>query len=228
MTKKSREEVLRAVGESGLICILRDDGEKECLVRGFAAAKGGVHVLEVSLTTPGADSVVEDLKEGLGSGYTVGAGTVTDVFACERAIRCGADFVIAPNYDEEVAALCRKNDLSYIAGVGSMTEIVNAVRGGADMQKLFPAACYGPHFVAMAKAPIPAARLIPTGAILPEDAAKWFSAGAYALAIGGAITHPSKGIADAGEIEENAARIVKKIREVMAQERRLVRAGKEI
>ncbi len=212
MATKSRNEVLRAVGESGLICILRDGEEDGCLRRGLAAAKGGVTVLEVSLTTPGAENVIAGLKDRLGCDYTVGAGTVTDEAAVLKAIKCGSEFVIAPNYDETVAKICRENDLSYIAGVGSMTELVNAIRGGADMQKLFPAKCYGPHFVSMAKAPIPQAKLIPTGAIVPDEAGEWFSAGAYALAIGGAITHPQKGICDEGFITANAAEIVEKIK----------------
>ena len=60
MATKSRSEVLRAIGESGLICILRDDDEEGCLRRGLAAAKGGVSVLEVSLTTPGAEKVIAE------------------------------------------------------------------------------------------------------------------------------------------------------------------------
>lgn len=81
------------------------------------------------------------------------------------------------------------------------------------MQKLFPAKCYGTHFVSMAKAPVPQAKLIPTGAIGPDEAEEWFSAGAYALAIGGAITHPKKKLYDEGFITANAAEIVGKIKE---------------
>jgi len=208
MNNSLKEIIFNEVKEQGFICIVRDNNKVDCLTRAEAVIAGGVKVLEISVTTPNAFDAIKELKEKADGKYFVGAGTVITAEICQNALNAGADFIIAPNFDMKVSEICNENNIAYIPGVGTMTEICNALSCGHKMLKLFPAHSIGMDFVKMAKAPIPEACLIPTGGINLCEAKEWYKAGSFALAIGSALTNPEKDKCDYEQIKKNAEIIV--------------------
>jgi hypothetical protein len=97
-------------------------------------------------------------------------------------------------------------------GVQTFTEIVTAMDYGCDIVKLFPASAVGIGFIKAVSGPLPQARVIPVGGVDINNIDKWFDDGAYAVALGTGLTHPTKGTCDYEEIKNHAAAVVAKVK----------------
>ncbi len=183
-----RQELLRA----GLIAVIRTRDARRLPAIGRALSAGGVRVLEVTLTIPGALDVIRALREddGVASTCLVGAGTVLDDTSAEAAIAAGAQFVVSPVLCDPVMDACRRRDVFVVPGAFSPTEIWTAAHRGADAVKLFPASALRPAFVRDLLAPLPHLCLIPTGGVTLDNAADWLRAGAAAVGVGSALVDP--------------------------------------
>ncbi|MGW4892850.1 bifunctional 4-hydroxy-2-oxoglutarate aldolase/2-dehydro-3-deoxy-phosphogluconate aldolase [Kitasatospora sp. NPDC004240] len=129
-----------------------------------ALAAGGARCAEVTLRTPGAESVLRTMAAH--GGLAVGAGTVVTPEQAERAVEAGARFVVSPGFDEEVVARCRELGVPVVPGIATATELMSALKAGLDTVKLFPAEPLGGTGMLRAlAAPFPRARFMPTGGI---------------------------------------------------------------
>ena len=180
----NKSEVLQRIHDTGLIPVVRAESA-ELAVRAVEAIKaGGVDVLEVTMTVPGAIGVIEQLTTMFGEAL-IGAGTVLDQETADRCIQAGAQFIVSPALNEDTIAFCRKNDVAIFPGALTPTEVVRAWNAGADAVKIFPASAVGgASYLKSLKAPLPQIKMIPTGGVSLATAADFIAAGAFALGVG--------------------------------------------
>lgn len=188
--------------ESGALAIVRADVERASEIAD-GLIKGGVPVMEMSYTFNTAGDVIKALKEKYGEALVVGAGTVLDSETARHAILNGAEFIIAPNYDEGVAKMCNRYQIPYAPGCTSLTEAVNGLTAGAAFIKAFPISdFYGPKLVKVFKTPIPDMPILASGGINLDNLSQWLENGVDVCGFGGLLT---KGTSE--EIAANASKI---------------------
>lgn len=169
-----------------VIGILR--GVKEESLQGVAEASiaGGLQFLEITLNTADSLHLIKKATEQF-IDLTVGAGTVLSVEEAKKAFDSGAKFIVAPDFEEEVAAFCVENKLAYFPGALTPTEIQRAWKSGATMVKVFPASQMGPEYFKQIKGPFDKIKVIAVGGVNPGNIKKYLGAGADAVALGGSI-----------------------------------------
>lgn len=210
-----KHSVIQNMHKNGLVGIVRDKNEADAMVRTRAIMDGGVTILEISMSTPGALNIIETIAKEIKAKNLdayVGAGTVLDPETARACILAGASFIIAPNFRPEVAKLCNRYSIAYMPGVQTFTEIVTAMDYGCDIVKIFPASAVGIGFIKAVMGPLPQARCIPVGGVSIDNIDKWFDDGAYAVALGSGLTHPTKGTCDYDEIKAHAEAVVAKVK----------------
>jgi 2-dehydro-3-deoxyphosphogluconate aldolase/(4S)-4-hydroxy-2-oxoglutarate aldolase len=155
-----------------------------------ALAAGGVDVVEVTLTTPGALDAIARLSSD--AKCLVGAGTVLDEGSARDVVAAGARFVVSPTLERGVIRTCRDLDVPCIPGALTPTELLDAWRAGesASLVKLFPASAVGPRYLREVLAPLPFLRVVPSGGVSLENAGEWIRAGAAAVSVGSALVSP--------------------------------------
>ena len=200
--------------ESGVIAVVRAPEAARLRAVAHALAAGGVGAVEITLTTPGAISMIGDLaRDDDLSGCAVGAGTVLDEAAARAVMDAGARFVVSPTLDHAVIRACRERAVPCMPGAFTPTEILEAWRAGASLVKLFPAASLGPGFIRDVLAPLPFVRLVPSGGVTLENAAEWIRAGAAAVSVGGALLRAALlGHESAAELTARARLLVTQVR----------------
>ncbi len=213
-----KSEVLQKIREVGLVPVLRADSEEEALQIAYALEEGGVTVLEVTMTVPGAIDAIRRLSREAGDRILVGAGTVLDPETARACMLAGAQFIVSPALKIRTIELCRRYDVAVFPGGLTPTEIVTAWEAGADAVKVFPcSAVGGAKYLKALKAPLPQIELIPTGGVSLATAAEFLEAGAIALGVGGDLVDNKAIRAGKPEvITENA----RKYLEIVAAHRR--------
>ncbi len=181
-----KEQVLQRIHEVGLIPVLRAQSATEALQLADAIAAGGVSVLEVTMTVPGAVDVIRQIVEHSGDRVLVGAGTVMDPETAQACMLAGARFIVSPSLNLKTIEICRLRGIAVFPGALTPTEVVTAWDAGADAVKVFPcSAVGGAKYLKALKAPLPQIELIPTGGVSLATAAEFLAAGAFALGVGG-------------------------------------------
>ena len=212
-----KSEVLRRMRVTGLVPVLRASSASEGLAMARAIAAGGVDVLEITMTTPGALEVIRTLVRDEPS-LLIGAGTVLDPETARICMLEGAQFIVSPSTNLKTIEMCRRYSCTVLPGALTPTEVMHAWEAGADIIKLFPASAMGgAKYLRSLKAPLPQIELIPTGGISLATAHDFLEAGAFALGVGADL-------ADASEIAAgNATKVTDLARQysaVVAQYRR--------
>ena len=206
-------ETMERLERIGLIPVLRARSASEAHALVEAMVAGGVEVVEVTMTVPGAIEILKDLKKTYGDRLLLGSGTVTTVAQCEATIEAGAEFVVSPSLHLDVMAATQKAGKVSIPGALTPTEVITAWRAGAAYVKVFPcSALGGAKYLKALKAPFPEIRLIPTGGVTLTTAADFLHAGASALGVGTDLVNPTaiaKG--EAHTITETAQRYLQVI-----------------
>lgn len=185
ITELSIEDVIRKVGEIGIIPVVRAASVEEANRAVEAICAGGIPVVEITMTVPNAITVIRELVQRRGGDVLIGAGTVTNAEQAESCVRAGAQFLVSPGLSTSVLSVARVNDRLAIPGALTPTELMNAQELGARLIKIFPCGNLGgPKYLKSLKAPFPNAQLIPTGGVNAANAAEFMAAGAYALGVG--------------------------------------------
>lgn len=179
--------VQELLGRSRLLAIVRADIAVDLLKLGAALFEGGVRCLEFTRDTPGAHQALASLRTELGSEACLGMGTICTVEEAREAIAAGAEFLVSPIADQGVLDLCRDSGVGSLPGAFTPSEVREAALGGATAVKLFPAASMGPGYVASLVSTMPDVRLVPTGGITIASLRPHLQAGAWAVAVGGAL-----------------------------------------
>lgn len=210
-----KQKCLQAIEDTGIIAVLRRQNINTLVKIIQALRNGGIKVFEITLDTPGALNIIEELSQQLKEeDIILGAGTVLDSETARLAILAGAEFIFAPNLNYDVIKLGNRYGKVVIPGVMTPTEIVNAYETGADMVKVFPAGVLGAGYIKSIRGPLPNIPMVPTGGISLSNAADFIKAGAVALGIGSELVDKKAIEKENYEvIEETAAKftaIVKK------------------
>jgi len=174
----------------GLIPVLRARNARQAHAVVEAMIAGGVTVVEVTMTVPGAVDLLKELKKEHGQKLLLGSGTVTTAKEAEATIEAGAEFVVSPSLHPDVIEATKAAKKLSIPGALTPTEVIKAHRAGADYVKIFPCSAMGgaPYLKALL-APFPFLKLIPTGGVTLETAESFLKAGARALGVGGDLVN---------------------------------------
>lgn len=180
-----KSDVIKRIKEIGVIPVVRATSADEAMRAVDAIREGGISVLEITMTVPGAIDVIAKVSARFGDEALVGAGTVLDPEIARACIESGAQFIVSPALNVETIACCRELEVTVMPGALTPTEVVKAWNAGADFVKVFPAgAVGGPSYLKALKAPLPQIELIPTGGVSLKTAADFIKAGAAALGVG--------------------------------------------
>jgi len=205
-------EVLSRIHDLGVVGIIRTPDTAGGIASAEAVFQGGITVLEVSTTFPGALDIMRSTAAShKSSGRILGAGTVADSETAKLCIDAGAEFIVSHCFSEEVARLCNRYGVAYMPGVGTVTEIVRAMEWGADVVKAFPGEVLGPKFIKAVHGPLPNAQIMPIGGVSPNNLEDWFLAGAFAVGLGSALVKPEGREGDYPAIRQTAEEIVSRI-----------------
>jgi 2-dehydro-3-deoxyphosphogluconate aldolase/(4S)-4-hydroxy-2-oxoglutarate aldolase len=177
---------LSQILETKIIAIIRGANPKDVLQIAKALSKGGVKALEVTINSPKALSVIEEVADQIGPDVLVGAGTVLDAETARAAITAGAKFIISPTVDAETIKMTKRYGIVSIPGAYTPTEIVSAYANGGDIIKVFPASA-GVQFIKDIRGPLAHIPLMPAGGVNLENIEEFQKAGAVAFGIGSAL-----------------------------------------
>lgn len=181
----NKQQVLSGITALGLVPVVRARSGDEALRIVDAIRDGGVNVLEITMTVPGAPEVIETVAARFGDDVIVGAGTVLDAENAKACIGAGAAFIVSPALNTGTIAACRSRDVLVMPGALTPTEVLAAWGAGADVVKVFPCgAVGGASYLKALKAPFPDIPLMPTGGVSLQTAADFIRAGAVALGVG--------------------------------------------
>jgi len=181
----TKTEVIREIKETGVIPVVRANSADEAMRAIEAIREGGISILEITMTVPGAVKLIEQVANRYRNEALVGAGTVLDPETARACISAGAQFVVSPSLNLETIACCRELDTVVMPGGLTPTEVVQAWTSGADFVKVFPAgAVGGASYIKALKAPLPQIELVPTGGVSLKTAAEFIRAGAAAVGVG--------------------------------------------
>jgi 2-dehydro-3-deoxyphosphogluconate aldolase/(4S)-4-hydroxy-2-oxoglutarate aldolase len=179
---ETTEQIIESVG---LIPVLRAKGVAQGRAVVDAMVAGGVTVVEVTMTVPGAIDLLKELRKEYGANLLLGSGTVTTADQAQATIDAGAEFVVSPSLHPDVIATTRKNGKVSCPGALTPTEVITAWDAGADYVKIFPcSAVGGASYLKSLLAPFPQLKLIPTGGVTLQTAESFIRAGARALGVG--------------------------------------------
>jgi 2-dehydro-3-deoxyphosphogluconate aldolase/(4S)-4-hydroxy-2-oxoglutarate aldolase len=188
MDKKS---VRDRIVEIGIVPVVRASSQREALIAAEAVAEGGIPIVEITMTVPGAVEVIRELSKSNSSKILIGAGTVLDAEAAQRCRDAGAQFLVSPALNVETIDFAVKEKMLIMAGALTPTEIVKAWKAGSDFVKVFPCGQVGgAKYIKALKGPLPQIPLVPTGGVNLNTAAEFLEAGAEALGVGGELVQP--------------------------------------
>ncbi len=193
-------EKLAVIRQTGLVAILRAESPARLIAAADALLAGGVRAIEVTMTTPGALSVIEEAARRFGDEVLFGAGTVLDAETARSAILAGAAFLVTPTFSKKVVRLARRYSVPVMPGCYTPTEMLTAWEAGADMIKFFPASAGGPEMLKAILAPLPQLEVVPVGGVTLANAAEFIRKGAAALGVGGELA--SQKLLDARDFAE--------------------------
>ncbi|MCI0397486.1 MAG: bifunctional 4-hydroxy-2-oxoglutarate aldolase/2-dehydro-3-deoxy-phosphogluconate aldolase [Chloroflexi bacterium] len=195
------DEVVKEIGRQGVMAIVRGRFTLEQLAAvSETLAAAGVTILEITLNTTNALVAIEQLRRRFGDSVLVGAGTVRTVEQLDQAMNAGAQFTVAPNFDQDTVAGALASGLLHLPGVFTATEAETAHRAGCQLLKLFPSDMLGPGYLKALRAPLDDVDFVPTGGISAANIGQYRRAGAFACGIGSALVKgPEQPLAELAE-----------------------------
>jgi 2-dehydro-3-deoxyphosphogluconate aldolase/(4S)-4-hydroxy-2-oxoglutarate aldolase len=190
MARFSKIAVLTAMSNTGMVPVFYNADLEVTKQVVKACYEGGVRAFEFTNRGEFAHEVFAELAKWVAKecpDMILGAGSIVDAPTAALYIQSGANFIVGPLFNVEVARLCNRRCLPYTPGCGSVTEIGTAQEAGCDLVKVFPAGeVGGPSFVKNIKAPMPWSMIMATGAVEPteDNLSAWFKAGVACVGMG--------------------------------------------
>jgi len=180
------ETTVRDVLADGVFLCVRLGADVPLIEACAAAVRGGLKVLEITLTTPGAVDAIAHFARG--GEAIAGGGTVLTVDDVRAVSKAGGRFVLSPVFDPEVVDEAHRLGLLAVPGASTPTEIIAAHRHGARLVKVFPAACLGgAAYIRAVRGPLPGIPLVPTNGIVADTIVEYVEAGAVAVGVGSEV-----------------------------------------
>jgi 2-dehydro-3-deoxyphosphogluconate aldolase/(4S)-4-hydroxy-2-oxoglutarate aldolase len=186
----TKQEVVARIKEIGILPSVRLSSAEDAVFAAEAVASGGIPIVEVTMTVPGAIQAIEELARQ-NPAILIGAGTVFDVEMARRCLDAGATYLTSPGFDRDVVEFGKKSEVTVIPGALTPTEVLTAWKAGADFVKIFPCSQMGgAHYIAALRGPFPHVPLIAAGGVTQQTAADFIVAGAAAVGIGANLIQP--------------------------------------
>jgi 2-dehydro-3-deoxyphosphogluconate aldolase/(4S)-4-hydroxy-2-oxoglutarate aldolase len=184
----TKQEVRNKIVEIGIVPVVRAASAQQAMQAAAAVCAGGIPIVEITMTVPGAIEVITQLAKSMGNDLLIGAGTVLDAEAAARCIDAGAEFLVSPGFDLATVQFAKQQGKLIMAGALTPTEVITAWKAGSDFVKIFPCGTVGgAKYIKALKAPLPQVPMVPTGGVNLDTAADFIRAGADALGIGGEL-----------------------------------------
>ena len=182
MARFDRLSVYTTILEDGLVPLFYHPDTQTAREVAAALARGGARLLEFTNRGDGAIAVFRDLVTSCATAHPqliLGAGSIEDAATAALFVAHGANFIVGPTFNEEIARFCNRRKIPYLPGCGTVNEIAMAEMWGAEIVKLFPGSVGGPEFVRAILGPRPWTRLMPTSGVSLDEAGlkAWFDAG---------------------------------------------------
>lgn len=203
---------IQEIERTRIIAIIRGVEQEQIVQTAQALLRGGITVMEVTLNTPGALKMIDQLQEQLGDQMYIGAGTVLDLQDAKQAVQAGASFIVTPNTDEEVIQYCAELHIPIFPGAMTPSEIVKAWKAGATAIKIFPGASLGISYLKELQGPLSHIPMVAVGGVNEQNIREFLQIGCYALGIGGSLIQ-LKEIAqhNYGAITDKARRLLEQV-----------------
>ncbi|MGB9464504.1 MAG: bifunctional 4-hydroxy-2-oxoglutarate aldolase/2-dehydro-3-deoxy-phosphogluconate aldolase [Candidatus Acidiferrum sp.] len=183
-----KQKVRERIIEIGIVPVVRASSASEACVAAEAVCQGGIPIVEITMTVPGAVEVIRELVRKCGADVLIGAGTVLNADTARRCLDAGAQFLVSPGLNLETVAFAAREGKLIMAGALTPTEIMAAWDAGADIVKIFPCGQMGgAKYIKALKGPFPQIPFVPTGGVNLSTAAEFIEAGAVALGVGGEL-----------------------------------------
>jgi len=190
MARFMRLDVTIALLNTGVLPLFYSGAQETACEAASACGRGGARLIEFTNRGELAYPVFGELARYLARadpGLILGAGSIIDAPTAALYIAAGANFIVGPNLNPEIARLCNRRKILYLPGCATENEIATAEELGAEVCKIFPGDCAGgPAFIKAVMAPCPWHRLLPTGGVDASEASigEWIRAGAAAVGLG--------------------------------------------
>lgn len=190
MARFNKVQVIQAMRDTGMVPVFYNSDTEICKQVISACYKSGVRVFEFTNRGDFAHEIFGELAKWAATAcpeMILGAGTVIDAPTAALYMQLGANFIVGPNFNAEIATVCNRRLVPYSPGCGSVSEISNAQAAGCDVTKVFPAGNVGgPSFVKNVMAPLRWSNIMVTGAVSPEEdnLTAWIKSGVLCVGMG--------------------------------------------
>ena len=179
------DTAIQKIQEVGIIPVVRAANVDEARRAVDAICAGGIPIIEITMTVPGAPEMIRQLVRDFGTSVLTGAGTVTTTQQAEICMDAGAQFLVSPGLSVPVVQTATKRSILALPGALTPTEVMAAIDAGARIIKIFPcSSAGGPKHIKALRAPFPDRRFVPTGGVNLATASEYLAAGAFALGVG--------------------------------------------
>jgi len=211
----TKEQVRARIEELAIVPAVRASTTEDALFAAEAVSQGGLPIVELTMTVPNANELIVHLRKKHPQ-MVVGAGTVLDIETARACLAAGAHFITSPGLDLEVVEFTIKAGVIAMPGVMTSSEIMEAVKAGADFVKIFPCSQIGGvDYLRALKAPFPKVSFIAAGGVNQQTAGKYLAASAKAVGIGADLVPPRAiALRESGWIEELARRYVRTVKDL--------------
>ncbi|MCK1248548.1 bifunctional 4-hydroxy-2-oxoglutarate aldolase/2-dehydro-3-deoxy-phosphogluconate aldolase [Streptococcus uberis] len=188
-----RYNILQQMINSGVVAVVRANSPEKATKIVDAIIDGGIKSIELTYSVPQANEVIKELKDKYKDrGIIIGAGTVLEPISARLAIIAGAQFIVSPCFDKEVAMLCNLYQVPYIPGVLTPSEVKIALEYGSEVIKLFPGDVSGAKMIKDLKGPFPDLNILPSGGVNVDNIADWIKSGATMVSAGTSLSAPAE------------------------------------
>ncbi len=185
-----KAETLSRIKLEKVVALIRADGPESLLDCARALSAGGLNVIELTMTTPGAIELVAEVSRAL-PGVMLGLGTVLDAETARAGVAAGAKFIVTPALRPAGIKASHQLGVPVLSGSLTPTEVASASDLGADVIKIFPAEFFGPAYIKSLRAVFPHILFMPTGGVTPKTVGDFLKAGAFAAAAGSSLVDPA-------------------------------------
>src|SRR5436190_21521361 len=213
-----KQKVRDRIAEIGVVPVVRASSPEQALLAAEAVCRGGIPIVEVTMTVPGAVEVIRELRKRSAPEVLTGAGTVLDVEMARRCLNAGAQFLVSPGVSIPIVEFAVREGVLIMAGALTPTEVITAWKAGSDFVKVFPCGTVGgAKYIKALKAPLPQVPMVPTGGVNLNTAAEFIQAGSAALGIGGELVSASAlKSGNTAEITDTARKFIGMVKEARA------------
>jgi 2-dehydro-3-deoxyphosphogluconate aldolase / (4S)-4-hydroxy-2-oxoglutarate aldolase len=215
----SKAHIRKSLNEQGVIPLFTHESIDDALAIVDASYRGGMRVLEFTNRKSNSFEVFSSLikQRERFPDLLIGIGTVMDANTTKKFIDAGAGFIISPMLNPEMGKVCAQNNMHWIPGCATITEVATARDLGAEVIKVFPGSVVGPGFVSAVLSVIADLKLMITGGVEPTETnlTSWFKAGAMAVGLGSQLfTKDILDKKDWNQLQKNVADAIALIQQV--------------